>query len=78
MKTTFEIEYEQINSIVNAMLRETRDDFEGYLRQYENGKDWVAVFEVDREKDIKMLKKHVKACDRLLKWYGGEERQCRK
>ena len=71
MKTTFEITQDQLDSIVIAALMDARDTFNEYLKQYEDGKEWVAVFETDKEKDIKLLKKHAKACNRLLYWFGG-------
>jgi hypothetical protein len=71
MKTAIELCDEQMNVIVIKALMDARDTFNEYLQQYEDGKEWVAVFETDRGKDIKELKKHVKACNRLLYWFGG-------
>jgi uncharacterized protein YgbK (DUF1537 family) len=71
MKTTIELCDEQMNVILIKALMDARDTFNECLQQYEDGKEWVAVFETDREKDIKELKKHVKACNRLLHWFGG-------
>jgi hypothetical protein len=71
MKTTIELVDEQLNVIVIKALMDARDTFNDFLKQYEDGKEWVAVFETDKDKDIKLLKKHVKACNRLLYWFGG-------
>lgn len=70
MKINIEVDYEQLDQIIAAALKDVKQDFEDYLKRYEDKDAWVAVFDTDREKDIKLLKKHVKACDRLLEWYG--------
>ena len=71
MNINIKIEYDQLETIVVAALKDLKQDFEEHLERYEDKDAWVAVFETDREKDIKLLKKHVKACNRLLEWYGG-------
>jgi hypothetical protein len=68
-KTFIELEWEQIDSIV---LQELKKHHSCVLFDYNNRKDdGGAVFENDKEKDLKVIKKHLKSFERLIKYYGG-------
>jgi hypothetical protein len=68
-KTFIELEWEQIDSIV---LQELKKHHSFVLFDYNNRKDdGGAVFENDKEKDLKVIKKHLKSFERLIKYYGG-------
>lgn len=66
---TVEIDYDQADKIVvanlSSMLECLEDDYE--LRKEDRG---MAIFEVDKDKDLKILKKHIKSFKTVLKYYG--------
>ena len=43
------------------------------LRRYESGEEWVAIFDTDKRKDQKMIKKHIKAFKMVLDYYRTPE-----
>ena len=64
---TFEIEItdDNLESILIQELRNTKEMLESDL---ETG--GIAVFEIDPKKDKKELKKHIKAINLILNYYG--------
>jgi hypothetical protein len=68
-KTFIELEWEQIDSIV---LQELKRHYPLMLNDYNKRKEeGGAIFEDDKEKDLKVIKKHLKSFERLIKYYGG-------
>ena len=71
MKLPLEISCDFADAVTVQNLKETREVFVEYLERYKDPEHgWIAVFHKDEDDDIKELKKMVKACDRLLLWYG--------
>lgn len=71
MKLPIELSYDFADAVTVENLKEAREVFVEYLERYKDPEHgWIAVFETDEKKDIKELKKMVKACNRLLSWYG--------
>ena len=68
---TVQVEYDEAHRIVVQTLREDMKNFEEFLERQKSGLPFAGVFESDKEKDMKLLKKHIKACKRLIEWYGG-------
>jgi hypothetical protein len=68
---TVEIVDEQVDSLVRQQLGWHLKIFEEDLAARKDG-GGMAIFDIDREKDIKALKKHVKAFTLALKYFGGE------
>lgn len=71
MKTTIELEFEQLESIVRQdlarMLSFLENDLEGVKKNTRG-----CVFSPDKDRDIKEIKKHIKSFKRILKYYGAE------
>lgn len=71
MKLSLEIDYDVADKLTSENLKVARSAFKEYLEQYKDpDHSWIAVFHTDEKADIKELKKMVRACDRLLSWYG--------
>jgi hypothetical protein len=66
---TVEIDYDVADKIVvanlKAMLECLENDYE--LRKEGRG---MAIFERDKDEDLKLLKKHIKSFETVLKYYG--------
>ena len=66
---TVEIDMDAADKIVvsnlNCMLECLENDYE--LRKEGRG---MAIFEKDKEEDLKILKKHIKSFKTVLKYYG--------
>jgi hypothetical protein len=66
---TVEIDYDEADKIVvanlSSMLECLEDDYE--LRKEDRG---MAIFEKDKDEDLKILKKHIKSFKTVLKYYG--------
>lgn len=68
---TIELDYDQADKIViqnlKSMLESLENDYE--LRKRGEG---MVIFEHDKDKDLKLLKKHIKAFKTVLKYYGDD------
>ena len=74
MKLPIELSYDFADEVTRLNLKDAREVFKEYLQRYKDPEHgWIAVFETDAAADIKELNKMVKACDRLLSWYGEME-----
>ena len=71
MKIEVEVDWELSDIIVSKNLKgllETLED--DYIRRKEgNG---MSIFDTDKDKDLKLLKKHIKAMKLILKYYSGD------
>lgn len=71
MKIEVEVDWELSDIIVLKNLKgllETLED--DYIRRKEgNG---MSIFDTDKDKDLKLLKKHIKAMKLILKYYSGD------
>lgn len=66
---TVEIVDEQVDSLVKQQLAWHRDMFIQDIAACEKN-EGTAIFDTDRKKDLKQLKKHLKAFNLVLKYYG--------
>ena len=70
MKIEVEVDWELSDIIVSKNLKgllETLED--DYIRRKEgNG---MSIFDTDKDKDLKLLKKHIKAMKLILRYYNG-------
>ena len=74
MKLPIELSYDFADEVTRINLQEAREVFVEYLERYKDpDHSWIAVFHTEEAADIKELKKMVRACDRLLSWYGERE-----
>lgn len=66
---TVDIDYDEADKIVvanlNSMLECLENDYE--LRKEDRG---MSIFEKDKDKDLKIIKKHIKSFKTVLKYYG--------
>lgn len=66
---TVEIDYDEADKIVvanlSSMLECLENDYE--LRKEGRG---MAIFEKDKDEDLKILKKHIQSFKTVLKYYG--------
>lgn len=65
-----ELTHEQIDEVVIQSLQNTLSDFEDNLEAHSGGRG-LGLFVADPAEDAKIIKKHIKACKRLLEFYGG-------
>lgn len=68
---TVEIDMDAADKItlsnLKHMLELLENDYE--LRKEDRG---MAIFEKDKDEDLKILKKHIKSFKTVLKYYGGD------
>ena len=70
-RLTVELDYETTDRIVVLDLRDMYDDFCNDLEQRKNDLG-CAIFEMDKDQDIKFIKKHLKAMRMILRFYGHD------
>jgi hypothetical protein len=68
---TVEVVDEQVDSIIRQELSWHLKIFEEDLAAREDGSG-MAIFDTDRKKDIKAIKKHIKAFKLTLDYFGGK------
>jgi hypothetical protein len=65
-----EFEIDMAETVVVQVLNNTLKDLEGYVDRYEAGDtSFIAVFDTDPKKDLRKLKKLVKAIKKTRAWY---------
>ena len=68
-KYTFEMDYDQVDSIVIQSLSSMRDCLKCDLEKVKAA-DRGQIFDCDKDKDLKEIKKYIKSFDRVLRYYG--------
>lgn len=61
---------EQADAIVTESLKATKVRLEEMYQDRRDG-GRMAIFEHDPIDDLCEMKKHIRACERLINWYGG-------
>jgi hypothetical protein len=61
---------ETVENLVCTQIKDMQDSLEGYLLQVKNNKKGT-VFDLDYKKDMKLIKKHIKACELVYNYFGG-------
>jgi len=71
MKIEIDVDWELSDIIVAKNLKGLLDTLEEDFvkRKQDTG---MAIFDTDKDKDIKILKKHIKAIKLVLKYYTGD------
>lgn len=71
-KVTVELDYDAVDDIVKQQLRSLRDYLKDDLerRKEDNG---MAIFEIDKEADIILMKEHIEAFNVILRYYGEKD-----
>ena len=70
IKYTVDLEWEQVEAIVVKELKWTRDQFKKDLAYRR-----LPVFDHDKDTDDKLIKKHIKALDMIIEYYGGDKNE---
>ena len=71
-KVTVELDYDAVDDIVKQQLCSLRDNLKDDLerRKEDNG---MAIFEIDKEADIILMKEHIEAFNVILRYYGVKD-----
>ena len=71
MKVEVDIDYDEIDKITVNSLKELRKLLENDLELRKEGTG-MAIFDTDKDKDVKLLKKQIKAFETVIKYYAGD------
>lgn len=71
MKVEFDLDYEEIDKITVSSLKDLLGILENDLELRKSG-NGMPIFDTDKDKDVKLLKKHIKAFKTVLKYYSGD------
>ena len=71
-KVTVELDYDAVDDIVKQQLCSLRDNLKDDLerRKEDNG---MAIFEIDKEADIILMKEHIESFNLILRYYGEKD-----
>ena len=67
------LDYDTVDNIVCMQIQEMKESLEGYLIQVKNNKKGT-VFDMDYKKDMKQIKEHIKACEKIYAYFGGNNK----
>ena len=70
-KHTFELDADQADSIVVQSLQTLLECLQSDLNRVKEAERGM-IFDLDREKDIKEIKKHIKSFKCVLRYYEGD------
>ena len=68
-KVTVELDWDTVDGIVKQELLSMRENLTEDLRKRKAG-EGVAIFEVNKKKDIAIIKDHIDAFNTILRYYG--------
>ena len=71
MKVEFDLDYDEADRITVNSLKDLLGILENDLELRKAGTG-MAIFDADKDKDVKLLKKHIKAFKTVLKYYAGD------
>ena len=71
MKLEVDLDYDQADKIAVENLRALAANLQYDLRSRKEGTG-MAIFDADKDKDIKLLKEHIKAFKTVIKYYAGD------
>lgn len=71
MKVTFEMESDQIESVLKQELVWHLEVFRENLTQREENGDCLAFFDADPIEDIATIQQHIRAFELVLDYFGG-------
>ena len=70
-KMRFEPPPETMPDIVRYELLGHYDQMKKNLKKHQETDEWCAIFSLDKEEDIRQIKKMIKAMKRVLEFYGA-------
>ena len=71
MKIEVDVDWELSDIIVSKNLKGLLETLEDDYERRKQGTG-MSIFDTDKDKDLKMLKKHIKAVKLILKYYVGD------
>jgi len=71
VKVEVDIDYDEIDKITVNSLKELRNLLENDLKLRKEGTG-MAIFDTDKDKDLKLLKSYIKAFETVIKYYAGD------
>ena len=71
MKVEFDLDYDEVDRITVSSLKELRNLLENDLERRKEGTG-MAIFDTDKDEDVKLLKKQIKAFETVIKYYAGD------
>ena len=71
MKVEFDLDYHEVDKITVKSLTDLLGLLENDLELRKAGTG-MAIFDTDKDKDVKLLKKHIKAFKTILRYYAGD------
>ena len=69
-KITIELDWDTIDKITTSSMKSLVESLEDDLEKRKKGKEWVAIFDTNKKKDIAEIKRHIDAFKTVLKYYG--------
>jgi len=71
VKIEFDLDYDEVDRITVNSLKELRNLLENDLERRKEGTG-MAIFDTDKDEDVKLLKKQIKAFETVIKYYAGD------
>ena len=71
MKVEFDLDYDEADRITVNSLKDLLGILENDLELRKAGTG-MSIFDTDKDKDVKLLKKHIKAFKTILRYYAGD------
>ena len=72
-KVMVPLDWDTVDNIVVMQIQEMKESLEGYLIQVKNNKKGT-VFDTDYKKDMKQIKEHIEACEKIYAYFGGNDK----
>ena len=72
-KVMVPLDYETVDNIICMQMQEMKESLERYLIEVKNNKKGT-VFDLDYKKDMKQIKEHIEACEKIYTYFGGNKK----
>ena len=72
-KVMVPLDYETVDNIICMQMQEMKESLERDLIEVKNNKKGT-VFDLDYKKDMKQIKEHIEACEKIYAYFGGNNR----
>ena len=67
------LDYETVDNIICMQMQEMKESLEWELVKVKNNKKGT-VFDMDYKKDMKQIKEHIEACEKIYAYFGGNNK----
>ena len=72
-KVMVPLDWDTVDNIVVMQIQEMKESLEWELVQVKNNKKGT-VFDTDYKKDMKQIKEHIEACEKIYAYFGGNNK----